>query len=845
MSVNIEQDKRVVKFLKGMIPYYELLDVEGGRPRSIVQNTNGRMFSVFRIVVEDDKMDEDVLEERSAALAKILSSVFNHQYEFTIDYIRVRKNYDLPLVEVGAGLENANEVLRKRNARFHSTDFFENLLYFSFCFQPPRVLKESKRTILTSDILEDYLNKRENLRTGFLQCGYRAALLCENELITYLYKSFTGNFEQEGESLSIAAPCTPINDFFAKSADVYPNVYPLLINDRYHICCAPRSLPGKTFPDMFSAISKINHSVRMFVKYSCRDHSECAEPIYKQRDKEKASMVRFKAGMNAALEHREADPDELNMDSVLNKVQCDMALTHILEEEVSAGYITVNFITTMTAEEEASRTIPYKNELNNMLNTVGVLPVYSEASNTQQYFESIMIGYSGKELFSSFYCLADNAADFLPVSSSILDYKSPHLEEITHSSLPLLMGETRGSGLFRFSPSGREGNHGHTFLTGLTGGGKSVTLALMSNEWLKYPNTKVVYLDMGLSMLHTVRANGGKVFYPMVDKTAFCPFKYACDNKQAVISFLQSIAIANNFELTSRQINMIDDIVEHNLPYGEEDFETFYAIYKGRAGDDRFTDALLEYVNTYGFLFNARNDSFHDLPRICGIEFERLLTGQGKQIVYPSLVYIFNSLERLFRPEEPTLLVLDEAWRYLNNDFFASYIAQWLKQLRKKNTFVVIATQELNDLVSSPLANTIMTNCYTRIFLADEKARQPLNREFYRSIGVPEHVVDEIAHLPRFWQMVSQDNAFYPVSWLVGEELENLVTDPEEKRLLEKEERNEETIEVDEDAGLDGDVNKDEIEGQRSRDLPGMEKQNSCDAEVDAGAVSVDDEDWE
>ena len=61
-------------------------------------------------------------------------------------------------------------------------------------------------------------------------------------------------------------------------------------------------------------------------------------------------------------------------------------------------------------------------------------------------------------------------------------------------------------------------------------------------------------------------------------------------------------------------------------------------------------------------------------------------------VVLPVLTYLFHRLEARF-DGRPTLLILDEAWVFLDNPLFAARIREWLKVLRKKNVAVVFATQ--------------------------------------------------------------------------------------------------------------------------------------------------------
>ncbi|MDX2277635.1 MAG: hypothetical protein NW206_19465 [Hyphomonadaceae bacterium] len=99
------------------------------------------------------------------------------------------------------------------------------------------------------------------------------------------------------------------------------------------------------------------------------------------------------------------------------------------------------------------------------------------------------------------------------------------------------------------------------------------------------------------------------------------------------------------------------------------------------------------------------------------------------------LSVLFHALERRF-DGKPTLLVLDEAWLFLKDAAFASQIQDWLKTLRKKNVTVIFASQELADVEASPIASTIIEACLTRIFLPNDRAREPRSAAFYESLGL-------------------------------------------------------------------------------------------------------------
>src|SRR3546814_1156275 len=80
---------------------------------------------------------------------------------------------------------------------------------------------------------------------------------------------------------------------------------------------------------------------------------------------------------------------------------------------------------------------------------------------------------------------------------------------------------------------------------------------------------------------------------------------------------------------------------------------------------------------------------------------------ESGSVVAPVLTYLFHRLEERF-DGRPTLLILDEAWKFLDHPLFAARIREWLKTLRKKNVAVVFASQGLADIAESGIAPAII-----------------------------------------------------------------------------------------------------------------------------------------
>lgn len=88
--------------------------------------------------------------------------------------------------------------------------------------------------------------------------------------------------------------------------------------------------------------------------------------------------------------------------------------------------------------------------------------------------------------------------------------------------------------------------------------------------------------------------------------------------------------------------------------------------------------------------------------------------------IVPSVLdFLFHRIEGQLREDgAPGLIILDECWLFFANPIFQSKIRKYFKDLRKKNTSIIFATQNLSDISASPeLANTVRENCPTQIYL--------------------------------------------------------------------------------------------------------------------------------
>ena len=162
----------------------------------------------------------------------------------------------------------------------------------------------------------------------------------------------------------------------------------------------------------------------------------------------------------------------------------------------------------------------------------------------------------------------------------------------------------------------------------------------------------------------------------------------------------------------------------------------------------------------WGSLLDGAEDSL-SFSDVMHFELESLMETKG--LVLPVLTYLFHKLEARF-DGRPTLLVLDEAWLFLDEPLFAARIRDWLKTLRKKNVAVVFATQSLADIAASSIAPAIIESCPTRVFLPNDRAIEAQIKEIYERFGLNPRQIEIIAHAtPKqdYYAQTAKDNRLF------------------------------------------------------------------------------------
>jgi type IV secretion system protein VirB4 len=297
---------------------------------------------------------------------------------------------------------------------------------------------------------------------------------------------------------------------------------------------------------------------------------------------------------------------------------------------------------------------------------------------------------------------------------------------------------------------------GHAAVWGPTGSGKSTLLCLLELQFFKYPDSRVIVFDKDRSCRQACLACGGLFYEPASESPSSVSFQPLRDLESDLdlmyaIEFIESLLAVSGKRVTPPISAAVKEALEQlkEKPVSARTLTSFvqYCKYHDPATKQPVVKEWLgDYLwdgGKYGKIFDARNADFSLDTRFLAFEMDGLMK-RGDGCVAPALVYLFSLAERMF-DGRLTLLVLDEAWLFLRNEVFSAKIAEWLKVLRKKNVFVVFATQDVADVEKSPLKTTIAQQCLTKIYLADKSALSPAMYEVYSAFGLTDSEIGLIA----------------------------------------------------------------------------------------------------
>ncbi len=492
-----------------------------------------------------------------------------------------------------------------------------------------------------------------------------------------------------------------------------------------------QGFPGATQPGLLGALDALGFEYRWMTRFLPLDKVEAEKTLQRFRRNWFAKRKSITSILKETLSN-EASP-LVNADAENKAADADAALQSLGSDHVGFGYMTATIVVRhpdASVADDRIRTVERVINgqgftcINETVNAVdawlGTLPGNAYANVRQPLVHTL------------------NLAHITPLSTVWAGPEhNDHLD-----GPPLLMATTSSGTPFRLVT--HQGDVGHTLIVGPTGAGKSVLLSLLAMQFCRYDDAQVFVFDKGLSARCAMTALGGDHFDLGLDgDLAFQPLALIDDEAELaaahlwVLGLLEQERVDTTPDVKDAVWTALQSLAE--TPSSQRTLTGLNALLQ--SGTVR--QALLPYTlrGPYGTLLDAAEDSLTGADRLC-FEMEDLMH-DGK-LAAPVLSYLFHRLEARF-DGRPTLLILDEAWVFLDHPMFAGRLRDWLKTLRKKNVSVVFATQSLADIAGSTIAPAIIESCPTRLFLPNPRAQEQGQAETYERFGLNARQIEIIA----------------------------------------------------------------------------------------------------
>jgi len=306
---------------------------------------------------------------------------------------------------------------------------------------------------------------------------------------------------------------------------------------------------------------------------------------------------------------------------------------------------------------------------------------------------------------------------------------------------------------------------------GGSGSGKSFFTNHLLRQYAESENCHIVLLDVGRSYeLLTLYLNerlkdfGGAMMVEFTtdNPISFNPFilegELDIERKQTILSVIYTIYKENLSEMEK-------DVIAHSVTaffesneVTERSFNGYYEFCK---------DYIPQLIEKQSITFNA-NEFFFILSKYYrGGEYDYLLNRQmntdeffrcpfivfeldlikDHPVIFPvaTLIIIDIFMQKMRRLKGVRkLLVVEEAWKAIATPQMASYLKYFFKTIRKFFGEAMVVTQEVDDVISSPvIRDAIINNADTRILLDMSKFRNKFD-SISETLGLSEFQKEQI-----------------------------------------------------------------------------------------------------
>ena len=287
-----------------------------------------------------------------------------------------------------------------------------------------------------------------------------------------------------------------------------------------------------------------------------------------------------------------------------------------------------------------------------------------------------------------------------------------------------------------------DGDNGHTALISLPDSGKTRILNFLLSESRKFDN-QVFIFDVNRKSEIFIRALNGKYFNACTPRESrdyakmhLNPFVLddTTENRDFLCDWLSSlIPHSDTHDVKGICAKAVAGVMLQDNP--KRNLKECVEIIRNESAE--LADMFHEWTGGSLSSIFADNDTLEFTNSIIGFEMGSII--ETPSAIIPVTSYLLHRIN-LSLNGKPTIIVLNEAWKLLDNAFFVPTLPIWLDYLRHHNAMGLFATENANETMHSDLTKILMQKTATQLFLPDSDADDRYEKNF----GLSD---DDIAYL--------------------------------------------------------------------------------------------------
>ena len=308
--------------------------------------------------------------------------------------------------------------------------------------------------------------------------------------------------------------------------------------------------------------------------------------------------------------------------------------------------------------------------------------------------------------------------------------------------------ETTSAGPYFFNF--HRGDLGNFTIIGPSGSGKTVVLGFLLAQARRF-SPRIIFFDKDRGAEIFLRAIGG--VYDTLrpgHPTRLNPLALpdTPGNRRFLGEWVAKLATGEREPPTIEEQGWIADAIDASYAGPPEHRRLRYLaeLFRGRdraSGNDIAARlAPWHSAGEHAWLFDNEQDGLELDADTIGFDMTAILDQPALRS--PTMLYLFHRVEERL-DGKPTIIVVDEGWKALDDEVFVARIRDWEKTIRKRGGIVGFATQSASDALDSKIASAIVEQAGTQIFMANAAAQAS---DYIDGFGLTSHEYELVRTIP-------------------------------------------------------------------------------------------------